>query len=67
MCTAFCLSELSSMTVLFRLQVSEFRQKTTFTGNYYTVNYTTYSFQTFLANESCAGCQLTDVLVTVNR
>lgn len=48
-------------------QVSDFRQMTTFTGNYYTVNYTTYSFRTFLANQSCTGCQLSDVLVTINR
>ncbi|KAK9813634.1 hypothetical protein WJX73_000949 [Symbiochloris irregularis] len=50
----------------YAFQISEFRQMTTFTGDYYTVNYTTYKFQAFMASQSCAGCQLSDVLVTVN-
>ena len=50
-----------------RLQNQEYRYGVTYTPDYYTVNYTSHNFQTFLANESCAGCTLDDNLITINR
>ena len=49
------------------MQVHEFRYNVQYSEDFYTVNYTSHNFQTFLANESCAGCTLNDTLVTINR
>ena len=49
------------------MQVQEYRYNVEYSADFYTVNYTSHNFQTFLANESCAGCTLNDTLVTVNR
>ena len=49
------------------MQNQEYRYGVTYTPDYYTVNYTSHNIQTFLANESCAGCTLDDNVITVNR
>ena len=49
-------------------QVNEYRSNVAFSADYTVVNYSSLNYQTFFANQSCAGCSLTnDYLVTVNR
>ena len=49
-------------------QVNEYRSNVAFSADYTVVNYSSLNYQTFLANQSCAGCSPTkDYLVAVNR
>lgn len=52
---------------LFALQVKDVRYNIEFTPNYTEVAYSYYEFQTFLPEQSCKGCTLSDNFVGINR